>query len=51
MFGCSIGIFFIFILGFVGFLVELNNLMCEFKSGFFILLYVVIVNFYELYID
>lgn len=46
-FGCSIGMYLKNGLGFVGFLYEL----IKYGFGFFIVLYVVIVNCYELYVD
>lgn len=50
-FGCSIGILLCVCLGFVGFLYEFINLNNEFGFGFFIVLYVVIKDFKELYND
>lgn len=52
-FGCSIGIFLDKFVGFVGFLVELINLVNNFGlgCGFFIVFYVVVKSFEELYCD
>lgn len=47
--GCSIGIFLMVNLGFVGFFVELRKKMYIFECGFFIVCYVVINDFDKFY--
>lgn len=49
-FGCSIGIFFDKFFGFCGFLYEFKLKDNKYKFGFFIVLYVVIKDFYKLYL-